>query len=325
MKRREFIALIGSAAVATPRAVRAQQTMPVIGFLSVRSPDDSAEVRAAFHRGLNETGYVEGRNVVIEYRWAEGQNDRLPALAADLVRRPVAVLVAPARPTAVVAKAATATIQIVFTSGDDPVRIGLVASLNNPGGNATGVSVFTTALGPKRLGLLREFLPKPGLVAFVVHPDNESTPFQIEEMQAAAKALGQPLLVLNAGTEAEVDAVFATMAQQNVSAVLYGATLFFQVIADRLIALAARYRIPASYEWRDAVEAGGLMSYNTNRAEIGRQLGSYVARILRGAKPSELPVVQSSNFVFIINLKTAKALGIEVPPNLLARADEVIE
>jgi len=246
-------------------------------------------------------------------------------LAADLVSRRVAAIVATDRPSALAAKAATPTIPIVFTSGDDPVRIGLVASLNKPGGNATGVNLFTSQLGPKRLGLLRELLPKPDLIAFVVNPDNDSTPIQVEQMEAAAKALGQPLLVLHAKNENEIDAAFATMAQQKVSAVLYGTTLFFQVIGPRLVALAARYKIPASYEWREPVAIGGLMSYSTNRDEVGRQIGNYVAQILKGAKPADLPVVQSSSFVFIINLKTAKSLGIEVPAQLLARADEVIE
>jgi putative tryptophan/tyrosine transport system substrate-binding protein len=225
----------------------------------------------------------------------------------------------------VVAKAATATIPIVFTSGFDPVQIGLVASFNRPGGNATGVSLLTTELGPKRLGLLRELLPKPGTIAFVANANSAATPFQIQEMQAAAQAVGQPLLVVSVGTEDEVDQAFTTMAERNVAAILYGATLFFQVISDRLVALAARYRIPALYEWREFVMAGGLMSYSTDRNEVGREAGSYAGRILKGEKPADLPVVQSSRFELVINLKTAKALGLEVPPTLLARADEVIE
>ena len=278
-----------------------------------------------FLKGLAETGFVVGQNVAIDYRFSEGSESQLPQLAADLVGRQVAILVATSRPAAMAAKAATAHIPIVFTSGEDPVSIGLVASLNHPGGNATGVSLFTTELGPKRLGLLRELLPKPGLIAFVVDPNNASTPLQIKDMQAAAKTVGQPLLVLNAGNESEIDAAFATMTRQRVSAVLYGASTSFQVVSDRLIALAARQSIPALYEWREFVGAGGLMSYSTSVAESGLQIGIYAGQILKGAKPADLPVVQSSRFEFVINLKTAKALGLVIPPTLLARTDEVIE
>jgi putative ABC transport system substrate-binding protein len=225
----------------------------------------------------------------------------------------------------VAAKAATATTPIVFTSGFDPVRLGLVASFNRPGGNATGVSLLTTDLGPKRLGLLRELLPKQGTIAFVVNPNSASTPHQIEEMQAAAQAVGQPLVVVSVGTEEEVNKAFATMAERKVAGVLYGATLFFQVISERLVALAAHYRIPALYEWREFVTAGGLMSYSTDRTEVGREAGIYVGRILKGERPADLPVVQSSRFEFVINLKTAKALGLDLPLHLLQLADEVIE
>jgi ABC-type uncharacterized transport system substrate-binding protein len=234
-------------------------------------------------------------------------------------------MVATDRPSAVAARAATATIPIVFTSGFDPVQLGLVASFNRPGGNATGVSLLTTELGPKRLGLLRELLPRPGTIAFVVSPNSAATAFQIQEMQEAAQAVGQPLLIVSVGTEDEVDKAFAGMAERNVTAILYGATLFFQVIGERLVALAARYRIPALYEWREFVTAGGLMSYSTDRNEVGRGAGSYAGRILKGEKPADLPVLQSSRFELVLNLKTAKALGLEIPPTLLARADEVIE
>ena len=326
MKRREFITLISGTAVAWPRVARAQQTaMPVIGYFSGRSPDAEAPLRVPFLKALANSGFTVGRNVAIEYRFSEGQDERLPALAAELVRRQVTMLVATDRPSASAAKAATATIPIVFTSGFDPVQIGLVASFNRPGGNATGVSLLTTELGPKRLGLLRELLPKPGTIAFVVNVNSAATPFQIQEMQAAAQAVGQPLLVVSVGTEDEVDQAFTTMAERNVAAILYGATLFFQVISERLIALAARYRIPALYEWREFVMAGGLMSYSTDRNEVGREAGSYTGRILKGEKPADLPVVQSSRFEFVINLKTAKTLGLDLPPTLLARADEVIE
>ena len=327
MKRRDFITLLGGAAAAWPVVARAQQSerMRYIGYFSGRSPEAEAPIRVPFLKALEELGFAAGRNFAIEYRFAEGDDERLPMLAAELVRRQVAMLVATDRPSASAAKAATATIPIVFTSGFDPVQFGLVASFNRPGGNATGVSILTTALGPKRLGLLRELLPKSGTIAFLVNPNSGMTPYQIQEMEAAAQAVGQPLLVVSVGTEEAVDKAFATMAERNVAAVLYGATLFFQVIMDRLVALAARYRIPALYEWREFVTAGGLMSYSTDRNEVGRQAGIYAGRILKGEKPADLPVVQSSRFELVINLKTAKALGLDVPPTLLARADEVIE
>jgi putative tryptophan/tyrosine transport system substrate-binding protein len=325
VNRRDFITLLGGAA-AWPFAAHAQQaSMPVIGYFSGRSPDAEAPLRAPFLKALEELGFAAGRNFAIEYRFAEGHDERLPMLAAELVRRQVAMLVATDRPSAVAARAATATIPIVFTSGFDPVRLGLVASFNRPGGNATGVSLLTTELGPKRLGLLRELLPKQGTIAFVVNPNSVSTPYQIQEMQAAAQAVGQPLLIVSAGTEEEVDKAFATMAERNVAGVLYGATLFFQVISERLVALAAHYRIPALYEWREFVTAGGLMSYSTDRNEVGREAGIYAGRILKGEKPADLPVVQSSRFEFVINLRTAKALGLDLPLHLLQHADEVIE
>ena len=325
MRRREVIGLLGGAA-AWPLTARAQQpAMPVIGYLSSRSPDAEAPWRVPFLKGLEAAGFVPGRNVAIDYRFSEGGESQLPQLAADLIRHKVAILVATSRPAALAAKAATANISIVFTSGEDPVGIGLVKSLSHPGGNATGVSLFTTELGPKRLGLLRELLPKPGLIAFVVDPNNGSTLLQIKEMQAAAAAVAQPLLVLNAGNASEIDAAFATIAQQKVNGVLYGASTFFQVVSDRLIALAAKQSILALYEWREFVAADGLMSYSTSLAESGRQIGIYAGQILKGAKPEDLPVVQSSRFELVINLKTAKALGLNVPATLLARADEVIE
>jgi putative ABC transport system substrate-binding protein len=325
MRRREFIAGLGGA-VAWPLVAHAQQpAMPVIGYFSGRSNDAEAPIREPFLRRLEQTGFFVGKNIAIEYRHSQGRLDQMLEMASELARRRVAILVATDHNSAIAAKATTSTIPIVFSSGDDPVKLGLVGSLGNPGGNATGVYVFTSRLGSKRLGLLRELLPKPGLIAFMVHPNNASTPLQIEEMQVAARAIDQPLLVLRAGTEREVDTAFATMAQQRVSAVMYGATTFYQVINERLVALAAQHKIPAFYEWREAVLAGGLMSYNANRTELGRELGSYVVQILNGAKPADLPAVQSSSFVFIINLNTAKALGLEIPPQLLARADEVIE
>ncbi|MFL4984062.1 MAG: ABC transporter substrate-binding protein [Xanthobacteraceae bacterium] len=326
MKRREFIAFLGGGAAAWPLAARAQQPpTPFIGYFSSRSPDAEAPLRVPFLKALEGSGFAAGRNVAIEYRFAEGQDERLPALAAELVGREVTMLVATDRPSAVAAKAATATIPIVFTSGGDPVQQGLVASFNRPGGNATGVSLFTIELGPKRLELARELLPKPGTIAFVVNANSSSTPFQVREMQAAAQAIGQPLLVVSIGTEEEAGKAFATMADRNVAAVFYAANLFFQVISERLVALAARHRIPAVYEWREFVTAGGLLSYGTDRNEVGREAGNYAGRILKGERPADLPVVQSSRFELVINLKTAKALGLAIPPTLLARADEVIE
>jgi putative tryptophan/tyrosine transport system substrate-binding protein len=326
MRRREFVSLLGGAAVAWPLAARGQQSsMPVIGYFSGRSPEAEAPLRVPFLKALEAAGFTVGSNVAIEYRFAEGQDDLLPLLAAELVRRQVAMLVATDRYSALAAKAATETIPIVFTSGSDPVQLGLVASINRPGSNLTGVSVFTSELGPKRLGLLRELLPHPGTIAFVVNPNNALTPLQVKEMQAAAQAVGQQLIIISAGAKEELDKAFATMAEHKVAAIVYGASVFFQVVTDRLVALAARYQIPALYEWREFVTAGGLMSYSTDRTEVGREAGRYAGRILKGEKPADLPVVQSSRFEFVVNLKTAKALGLAIPATLLAQADEVIE
>ena len=326
MNRRAFIAFLGSAAASWPLKGRAQQaTMPVIGYFSSRSSRAEGAIRGPFLKALEESGFAAGRNVAIEYRFSEGRDEGLPQIAADFVGKSVSILVATDRPSAMAAKAATATIPIVFTSGLDPVQIGLVASFNRPGGNATGVSLFSTELGPKRLGLLRELLPKSGTIAFVVNPNNTATPFQVTEVQAAAQVVGQSLLVVKAGSEEQVYDAFAMMAERNVTAILYASNLFFQVVSEQLIALAARYRIPALYEWREFVTAGGLMSYSTDRSEFGRIAGNYVGRILKGEKPADLPIVQSSRFELVINLKTASMLDLEIPPTLLARADEVIE
>jgi putative ABC transport system substrate-binding protein len=326
VKRRELITLLGGVAFSWPLAVRAQQAaVPVIGYMSGRSPDAEESMRTPILAALEEAGFIVGRNVTIEYRFAEGFEERLPALASDLVRRLPTLLIATGRPSAVAAKAATATIPIVFGVGEDPVQLGLVASLNRPGGNATGMSVFTTGLGPKRFGLLREVMPKPGLIAFLVNPNTRTTPQQVESVKAAAQSVAQPLLVVPAGTEAQVDAAFATMAQSNVAGIVYSASPFFQDVRDQLVALAEKYAIPAVYEWRVFVTAGGLMSYSTNRTEIGWHTGSYAGRILKGAHPAELPVMQPTKFELVINLKTAEALGLTIPHTLLARADEVIE
>ena len=325
MKRRQFLGFVGGGVLAWPFAARAQTATPVIGYLSPRSGPAEAPLREPFLKSLHEAGFEVGRNIAIEYRHSSGREDQLPELASGLVRQQVTVLVATSWSSALAAKAATSTIPIVFGSGDDPVRLGLVTSLNQPGGNATGVYVFTSRLGAKRLSLIRALLPKPGVIAFVVNPNSTGTALQVEEMQQAARTIGVPLVVFRVANEAEAEAAFATMAQQKVSAVQYGATTLFQVINDRLVELAARHRIPASYEWREAVIAGGLMSYNANRTASSGQVGRYVAQILKGAKPADLPVVQASSFHFVINLKTARALDLEIPAALLAQADEVIE
>jgi putative ABC transport system substrate-binding protein len=325
MRRRQFLFFAGGAA-ALPLMARAQQSaMPVIGYLSARSADAETPLRVPFLETLEKSGLAVGRNVAIEYRYAEGREVRLPILAAELVARKVAVLTAFGRGTALAAKASTAGIPIVFASGFDPVSDNLVASLNRPGGNATGISLFTTELGPKRLALLREILPKPGVIAFIIDPNNSTTSFQIKEIQAAAESLGQPLLIVQATTEDQLAKEFAVMVDRNIAAILFGAGQYFQVISERLVALASRYRIPALYEWRDFVTAGGLMSYSTDRSEFARQAAVYVARILKGDEPANLPVVQSTRFELVINLKTAKELGLTMSPTLLARADEVIE
>ena len=329
MTRREFIELVGSAGLllaAKVRRARAQQpTMPVIGFLNGASAVPFASFVAAFRDGLSEMGYVEGRNVAIEYRWAEGQNDRLPALAADLVRRQVDVIVATGGATAIAAKAAATKIPIVFSGGGDPVALGLVASLNRPGGNATGVNMFTTQLGPKRLGLLRELVPTAALTAVLINPKGPNIDEQLKDVHEAARAVDQQIHILHASGEWELDTAFATLPSLGAGGLLVGSDPYFNNQRDQIIALAARYAIPTIYEWREFTMAGGLMSYGTSITNTYRQIGLYTGRVLKGEKPADLPVVQPTKFEFVINLKTAKVLGLAVPNSMQLLADEVIE
>jgi putative ABC transport system substrate-binding protein len=325
MKRRDFITLLGGAAAARPLAARGQQpALPVIGFMSLRSTHDSISHLAAFRQGLAEKGYVEGRNVLIEFRWAEGQIDRLPALASELVRRPVAVLAALGG-TAHAAKAATSTIPIIFGVGEDPVNEGLVTSLSRPQGNITGATFFTSMLGAKRLGLLRELVPGADVIALLVNPNTSVGQTQTRDVVEAARALGQRLVVLNGGSDDSIEANFAALIQQHVAALLVAGDVFFDIRRDQLVALAARHRVPAMYQFREYALAGGLMSYGASVTDMYRQVGLYVGRVLKGEKPADLPVLLPTKFELVINLKTAKALGVKISDNLMSLADEVIE
>jgi putative ABC transport system substrate-binding protein len=325
MRRREFITLLGGAA-AWPLAARAQQpTVPVIGFLHSQTPDTYADSLAGFRKGLKEGGYVEGQNVAVEYRWGNNQDDQLPALAADLVRhRVAAILTAGGALTARAAKAATSTIPIVFTIGGDPVKFGLVASLNRPGGNVTGVSRITNELGAKRLEILRAMVPQATTVGFLVDPRSLLAE-EIDDLPAAARTLGQQVIILEARSDRDFDPAFATLIQCGAGALVVGFGPMFNRNRDELVALAARYKIPTISQYRDITAAGGLMSYGAGIEDSWRLGGVYIAQILKGAKPADLPVQQSTKFDLVINLKTAKALGLDIPPNLLAIADEVIE
>jgi putative ABC transport system substrate-binding protein len=326
MRRRKFIGLIGGVAVTWPLMAHAQPARPVIGFLHPTSPDANTDRLRAFWQGLKETGYVEGENVAIEYRWAEGQYDRLPALAAELVRRQVALIVTAAGGASSAAKGATAIIPIVFAVGEDPVALGLVASLAHPGGNLTGINFFNYELVAKRLELLRELAPGSTHVALLVNPtDAANTETTVREVGTAARSIGLQVRILNAGTSREIDAAFAAMARERPDVLFVGGGALFNSRRVQLALLAARHGIPAIYAQREYADAGGLVSYGTNLADAFRQVGVYAGRILEGAKPADLPVVQSTKFELVINAQAARTLGLVVPPSLLARADEVIE
>jgi putative ABC transport system substrate-binding protein len=325
MLRRDFITLLG-AVTAWPFAAQAQQpTMPVIGFLHSGSPKPNINLVTAFGDGLNEAGYVDNKNVAIEFLWAGGRYDRLPGLASDLVLRKVAVIFGAGPPAAHAARSATTTIPIVFVSGDDPVKSGLVASLNRPGGNVTGVALFTGQLGAKQLGLLRELLPKAALVAVLVNPNNPLTEAVTTDVRAAAAVTGHQIQIVNASDEGEIDKAFATLKELHADALIVGADPYFFARNDQLVALAARYAIPAFYELREFAVNGGLMSYGASITDGYRRAGAYAGQILKGAKPADLPVLQPTKFELVINLKTVKALGLTLSPGLLAIADEVIE
>ena len=325
--RRKFLVMLGGAAAAWPLALRAQQAaMPVIGFLSGRSPGESESVEAAFRQGLKESGYAEGQNVHIAFRWAEGRYDRLPALLASLVDIRVAVIAAAGgQAVPLAAKAATSTIPIVFVSGEDPVKLGLVASLNRPGGSATGVSMFLSEMEAKRLALLHELVPTGTITGVIVNPSSPSIDTQLREINSAARAPGRQIQIVNATNERELDAAFVSLAQSKVGALLIASNAYFTSRRDQIVALAAQRAIPAIYDQREFPMAGGLVSYGTNLSDSYRLMGVYTGKVLKGEKPTDLPVQQSTKFELEISLKAAKAIGLDVPPTLLARADEVIE
>jgi len=326
MKRREFITLIGGA-TAWPLAAPAQQPqMPLIGYLSARSPDETAHLVSAFRRGLGENGFVEGQNVTIEYRWALGQYDRLPAMASEFVRLPLTVLTTTGgEPSALAAKAATSSIPIVFASGGDPVKQGLVASYNRPGGNATGVVLLTTPAESKRLGLLRELVPQATRIGFFLNPGLPQFADQLSDVQEAARKLNFQVHVFRASADRDIDSAFETIAREGIQALAVGADPFFNTRREKLVALAARQAVPAIYQFREFAVAGGLASYGIDASDAYRLVGVYTGRVLKGAKPAELPVIETVKFQFVINLKTAKTLGVTISDNVLSLADEVIE
>jgi putative tryptophan/tyrosine transport system substrate-binding protein len=327
VRRREFITLLAGTTTAWPMMASAQQpAMPVIGFLSIASPASFAHLVASFRRGLEEVGFVDGRNVAVEYRWAEGQYDRLPALAADLVRRKVDVIVTSGGDNpSVVARAATTTIPIVFNIGSDPVEAGLVASLARPGGNATGVNIFTVELSEKRFGLLNDAIPAAASIGVLVNPNFTPALANARQAEDAANRVGKKVFIFNAASESEIYAAFTRMSQQQIGALLVAADPFFNSRREQIVALAERHKMPAIYEWREFAQSGGLMSYGTDLAEAYRLQGVYAGRILKGDRPADLPVVQLSKFQLVINLKTARSLHLVIPPGILAIADEVIE
>jgi putative tryptophan/tyrosine transport system substrate-binding protein len=327
MKRREFMTLIGSSAALWPLATRAQQpAMPVIGYLSARSPEDTAHLVEAFRRGLSEAGFVEGQNAKVEYRWALGQADRLPELAADLVRKPVNVLVSTGgESAALAAKAATSTIPVAFIIGGDPVKLGLAATYSRPGGNATGISILTATLEPKRLELLRELVPQASTIGAFLDPNFPPYELQLRDMREAARALDLQVKELRVSTDAEIEEAFETVTRQRIAAVAVAAGPFFDTRRDKLVALAARYAVPTMYHFREFTAAGGLMSYGIDARVSYRQIGVYAGAILKGEKPAELPILQPTKFELVINLKTAKALGLKVPLTLQVAADDVLE
>jgi putative ABC transport system substrate-binding protein len=324
MRRREFIGLLGGAAVAWPLTLRAQQAMAVVGFLSGRSPSEAATALGAYRQGLGDIGYIDGKNFTIEYRWAEGRYGRLPALAAELVSRRVAVIAATGG-SELAAKTVPATIPVVFTTGGDPVELGLVTSLNKPGGNVTGVTFLASGLGAKRLELLRYFVPNANAIAMLMNPNYPATAAEVNDVQAAARSLGLQINVLNARTSSEIDAAFATFRRERPDALFVGGDPFLLGQRDQLVPLVATHTLPTIYPQREYVDAGGLMSYGTSIANGYRQAGAYTGKILAGAKPAELPVLQPTKFDLVINLKTAKALGLVMPNALFVAADEVIE
>jgi ABC-type uncharacterized transport system substrate-binding protein len=325
IRRRDFIWLVGGAAATRPLAARAQQpALPVVGFLRSTSAADSTRLVNAFRQGLKEAGFVEGQNVAIEFRYADNQVDRLPALVADLIRRPVAVIVGNIAP-ALAAKAATTTVPIVFAVGGDPVALGLVPRLNRPGGNVTGVVFIAGVLGAKRLDLLRQLMPKARTVVMLVYPNTTYTEAERRDVQAAAQAMSLQLIIVDVSSDRDIETAFATFVQRGAGALLVGSGAFTHSHRERIVALAARYGLPATYNNREAVVAGGLMSYGASFTDAYRQAGIYAGRILKGEKPGDLPVMQSTKFEFVLNLKTVKTLGLEIPPTLLAIADEVIE